>query len=123
MQLAQEPLILEGGYSLWYLTYSPLCVGKPKRKEKPSSEDGTSGQADKEEGRIDCRKGFIWRGECPGIPRTQTELIVYAGFRMGRGEKGKERDDIASNLSPPPHNNMYIDFCLIEGYGSQYRNF
>ena len=50
--LAREPLILEGGYGRWYLTYSPLCLGKPRQKEKQPSDGDASRLVDKKEGRV-----------------------------------------------------------------------
>lgn len=43
VQLAQEPSILDGGYAMWYLSYSPLCVGVPRRVDSGAEDEQGGG--------------------------------------------------------------------------------
>ena len=51
--LSSEPVVLEGGYAMWYLTYAVTCVGAYKRRPSPSSVEGDDqtvpGKKEKEE--------------------------------------------------------------------------
>ena len=44
VELARPPVLLEGGYTQWYLHYSPLCVGPWKWEKGGRGGEGEGGE-------------------------------------------------------------------------------
>ena len=118
-----EPLILQGGYSLWCLTYGPWCVGQWKRRES-STLNGPNNFALQPESRVEAGICCLVLFTPPPPPLTRLCTILLSPTLYPPPPTPPHNMDccVAPHPDPVVHK-LFVILCWLIAVNVEYPSF